>query len=55
MKIIIECTPAEQTQFKRSIKINNDDTEIIFTKQFNKSEDLTSGQQFLNLIEWRII
>lgn len=54
MKITIKCTAAEQTQFKQNIKINADDTGIIYIQQFDYSEDITSGQQFLSLIEWRI-
>jgi len=55
MKITIQCTAAEQTQFKQSIKINADDTRIIYTQLIDKPEDMTSGEQFLSGIEWRII
>lgn len=55
MKITIECTAAEQTQFKQNLKINKSDTAIIYTQQIlNKPEDMTSGEQFLSMFEWKI-
>jgi hypothetical protein len=52
MELIIKCTADEQTQFKQNIKINDNDTAIII--KVDKPEDMTSGEYFLSLVEWRI-
>lgn len=55
MEIKITCTEAEQIQFKRNIKINADDTGIVYTQPIlNKPDDLTSGEYALSKIEWDI-
>ena len=54
MKLIIQCTAAEQTQIKRNIKINDTDTGIIYTQQFPKREDKSSGEQFLDQVKWEV-
>lgn len=53
MKLIIKCTPSEQTQFKQNLKINDNDTGIII-KISDKPENVTSGEYFLSLAKWRI-
>ena len=54
MKIIIECTAAEQTQIKQSIKINESDTLVIYKPINKKPEDMTCGEYVLSPVEWRI-
>jgi len=53
MKIEITCTVAEQTQIKRSIKVNAADTEIIYKPIKLKPEGVTHGEYILSMIEWR--
>jgi len=52
MKITIECTAAEQAQFKQNLKINDNDTGIIYTQQIDRHEYMTSGEYLLSQIEW---
>lgn len=55
MEIKITCTEGEQIQFKRNLKINADDTGIVYTQPLlNKPDDMTCGEYIVSLIEWDI-
>ena len=52
MKITIQCTAAEQIEFKRNLK--STDTKIIYTQQINKPDNMTCGEYALSKIKWEV-
>ena len=56
MKFIIQCTAAEQAEFKqKNLKINKTDTGIVYTQPIEKTEGNTSGETFLSMVTWEVI